>query len=348
MITSIIGDVLLRELPAALAAGVKSGEYQVYGSIIRSISSGRIVGHLQETGGLSKLPGLLGAGPLAPLKLLSDGVQIVQNEQIKESLAGLEAGMAQLQELDVANLALGAAGLGVSVAGFAILGRKIEGVKRDISKLGERIEAIGAQVNELHLEVVERDMDRLDATALALDEGWRLTPSAAERHWQDVAQESLQVAIAFERRARWLLAKGPSEVETAEPMLAAHSMAISLRVAAWAAASEEEAALNAAAQGSKATFELTGRIGHADIAVARLEKEKGLQAGTAEWGTALTRAKQLTLPLATRLREREAAAATRAAPLADAAGRGLRLRDWMATAREESDVPLLVMIPVSA
>jgi len=108
MIASLLGGVLLREVPEALLVGVKSGQYSVYGSIIKSVSNGQIVGHLQEAGGLSKLAGMFGSGPLG---LLAGGVQMVQNEQIKSGIGRLEAGMGMLQSLGVANLALGAAGI---------------------------------------------------------------------------------------------------------------------------------------------------------------------------------------------------------------------------------------------
>jgi hypothetical protein len=43
---STTGAVLLREVPEHILAGVRLGDFKVYGSIIRSLRSGRIVGHL--------------------------------------------------------------------------------------------------------------------------------------------------------------------------------------------------------------------------------------------------------------------------------------------------------------
>ena len=171
MIGGLIGDVFLRQVPDTLTFGVYSGKYQVFGSIIRSVANGRIVGHLQEAGGLGKVAGLVGSGPLAPLKLAAEGIKIVQNEQIKAGIGQLQAGVETLQHLQIASLALGAAGIGVSVVGFAILGRKIDRVREDVSALGDRIGLLSAEVKALRRDLVEADLRKLKSLSEAMDEG---------------------------------------------------------------------------------------------------------------------------------------------------------------------------------
>lgn len=264
---SLLGGVLLREVPEALLVGVKSGQYSDYGSIIKSVSNGQIVGHLQEAGGLSKLAGMSGSGPLG---LLAGGVQMVQNEQIKSGIGRIEVGMGMLQSLGVANLALGAAGIGVSVAGFAVVSRKIDHVKKAVETLADRMDVLSIEVRAVRQDLVAADLDDLRALAWAMDEGWKLGDSAAERRWRGVATDALRLSARFERHAARILEAGSIALPAADPMLDGLSLAGSLRVASLAAAGEVRAAHDAANEGARDIDTLTGRIGHADLAKAKL------------------------------------------------------------------------------
>lgn len=343
MIAGLIGNVLLRSVPSAFAAGVDSGQYQVYGSIIRSVADGRIVAHLQEAGGLSKLMGLISAGPAAPLKFAADGIQIYQNHQIKSGIDRLQAGMGMLNQLGVANLALGAVGIGVSVAGFAIVSAKIDRVRAEVEKLGDRIDAVGSKVDALQQDLISSDLDDLRALAWNMDEAWNLGDSAAERRWHDVAGAAPRLAARFERRAGRLLAEGPAALTSAEPLLDALSLAGSLRVSALAAAGEHRAAREAAGEGARVVDTLTGKLGLSDLVRDQVRRWEATP-GTPEWGHAIDRATEIATPLAARLRAREAAAATRAAPLTTLAAKGVSAREWMAAAHEEAEAPLLLML----
>lgn len=347
MIGGLIGSVFLRQAPDALVIGLRTGEYQVFGSLIKSTLDGRIVGHLQEAGGLGKLAGLVGSGPLAPVKLLTEGVKIVQNEQIKAGIGQLQAEMATLQHLQVAGLALGAAGIGVSVVGFAILGRKIDRVREDISALGDRIDLASAEAKAVRRDLVEADLRKLKSLSEAMDEGWLLSPASAERQWHGVAEEASYLAIAFEQRSGRLLDNGATGLPEAEPMLDALSLAAGLHVAARAAAGEERAAHAAVAKGARAVETLTGRLGVADLAREQV-RVWSVEPGTAEWGHALGRATETARPIVSVMREREAAAATRGATLSEMDRRGVRARDWMEAARDAQDSEVLVMQPLEA
>lgn len=343
MIAALLGDAVLRQIPAALAAGVQSGQYQVYGSIIKSCSTGQIIGHLQETSGLAQLAGGLPVTPAGAIAgLAMGGIQIAQNEQIKSGLVQVQAGLQALQQLGIANLALGAAGIGVSVAGFAVLGRKIDAVKQEVAALSDRIDRVGAIVEDLRRDLVQSDLDRLRTAALAMDEAWSLGPMAAERQWHLVAEESLQLSVFFERRARELLAAVPEGLALSEPMLDAFAMALGLRVAARIAAGEDRAAQIVAIEGARSLMRLTGQIGLADLALP-LARRSGVKQATAEWGKALAEATEQVRSEITRIREREAAAATRAAPLLELERRQIKARDWLAAAREEKDSPILLL-----
>jgi len=74
---------------------------------------------------------------------------------------------------------------------------------------------------------------------------------------------------------------------------------------------------------------LTGRIGLADLARYQVDCD-AVAAGSPEWALALTKASEAARPLARKLREREAALATRIAPLLTLEGHGLTPRESLA------------------
>jgi hypothetical protein len=65
---------------------------------------------------------------------------------------------------------------------------------------------------------------------------------------------------------------------------------------------------------------------------------------TQEWRSALEGAIVEVAPSAERLRQREASAATLGAPLKELEERGIPARDWLAAARQEEDVPVVLMM----
>lgn len=344
MMAGLVGSIFLREVPRALAAGVASGEYSVYGSIIRSGTTGRIVGHLQETSGLTHLVNAVGPTPLGAAAQFATGVvQIAQNEQIKTGISHLELGLDALHQLGVAQLALGATGIGVSVAGFAVISRKIDGVKAAVDGLAGKIEFVGGKIEALRADAIASELDDVRGLARLMDEGWRHGGELGTRRWHKVAEEAPRLSARFERRAGALLSEGVAALPTAEPMLDALALVGSLRVAGLAALGEISAAQSAAAEQASAIEALTGRIGAADIARSSLSAW-GVQPGIDHWPEASERARADASLTARRLRDREAAAVTRAAAMPLLERKAIHPRDWLAAAREEGEVPLLLMV----
>jgi hypothetical protein len=342
MIAGLLGDVLLRQIPAALSAGIKSGEYQVYGSIIRSVSSGRIVAHLQETGGVGGL--LESAASVSPLSLLTSGVQIVQSEQVKAGIRHVQMGIDQLQLLAFADLALSGLGIGISIAGFLRVCAKLDRLERQLDELKDGLGELSEQVQALHERMVARDFVTLRAAAKDMDEIWLLdSEAAASMRWHNLARSLIDLCELFSWSAASILAKGPGALQAAEPHLDALALASGLRVASLAAAGEERAAQFAALACSREMETLTGAIGTANLVRERL-RQANVCMGTPEWSSALKIAAAEATPTAARLRQREASAATLGAPLRELEERGIRARDWLAAARQEEDVPLLLMM----
>ena len=153
-------------VPAKFQAAVEAGQVARYGAILKNETTGRIVGHLQETGALRKLvhAGLsVGGGPLNT----ATGIYgIVQNEQIKSRLDAMQAMMGSLQSLNIASLALSAVGIGVTVASTMMTLQSLRALKTDLLRIEETIERIPAALNINSLidvlVAIETQLERID------------------------------------------------------------------------------------------------------------------------------------------------------------------------------------------
>lgn len=365
MINLLLGQVLLREVPRHLAAGVTSGQYQIYGSIIRKTMNGQIVGALQEAAPLAaellKLnPAMLNPVTMAVTTgadLAMKAAQLTQGEvvrrevvrveggvgRLEQGLGRLEGRVAALNQLGVANLAMSAAGIGISVAGFALLANRIDGVKRAVDGLTSQMETISTKIDAVRQDLIDADFSELRALARALDEGWLLTEAAAQNRWLDVSYMALSIEDRFVSRARHLLEQGASGYLLADPMLDAISMTGGIRVAALSATDNTVAAKMASADNARTVEQLTGNIGLADLARQQLTTADP-SPGSQDWTLAMAAANEATRPLVKKIRDREAAVATRAAPLFMLEDKGIRPREWLEAVREEKEAPVLLMM----
>lgn len=337
----MITALLLREIPELLAAGVNSGEYKVYGSIIRSVANGRIVGHLQETSGLANLAGKALSGGVPGLGIAVDlaghTVSYVQNEQIKAALS-------VVQNLQIANLAVSAAGIGVSVAGFAVLAAKIGRVEAKVEALGDRLDAIARGVESLKRDRLAEDFTRLRTAAQMLDEAWLLSDPLPQ--WRQVGEEAIFLSNQFERRALELLDGNPDPI-AAEPFLEALAFASSARVQARLASGEDAVARKAAEEGALSLMRAGDRLRLGQAAVAGA-LEQPAPVGSQDWSEALDAKAAALRESVAAIRAREAAAVGSALTLEELDRQGIRGRAWLEKARAETEVPLLFLPPLGA
>lgn len=336
-----LGDVLLREIPASLIAGVQAGELKVYGSIIRSLSTGQIVGHLQETSALSNIAalpfgGVPGAGTLVDIG--GHAVSYVQNEQIKAALS-------VVQGLQVANLALGAVGIGVSVAGFAIIARKIAGLEAKLDAYGAQIGRIAKGVDLLLAQRVADDLVHLRTLAAQMDEAWSLRNP--EHQWQQVAREAQLLGARFQQRLERLGGEGELEPIAGEPLLDAYALASATRVSARLAAGDDAAARNAANEGAHLLADFGQAFALDQIVLRQMETLK-VEPGSERWTKTLATEIEAVRPMIERVRSREASAAATGITLAELQSHGVVGREWLEAARTEVEAPLLLWIPEAA
>lgn len=328
----IISNILLRSIPEHLLSGVSSGQLEVLGSIIRSTSTGKVVAHLQEA---APLANLLARSPLdlvtAPLDLAAQAIQIGQNEQIK-------AGISALRELQTAGLVLNAASIGISVAGFAMLNRKIDALQADIGAVHSALDGIDSKLDALCEERWERDRQSLMTLAEKLDESWFMTDGGGEL--ADIANEAHSLANQFHWNAEQALERELMYL-VAVPTIEAFALASSIRVTARLAMDEHKAALEASFVSTEKLSALIGSMKPTKAVILELQSKSELF-GTPQWTAMLEeQRRRLIFPVA-RLRSMETSSAASAVTIESLVKDGISGRGWLEAAGTEEHSPLLV------
>ena len=123
------------DLPAKMAAGLANGDFVRNGGVIQN-QAGQVVMWLKETPGATGItPNVLGS--VDPTGILKLGLQGVDSAVTHKRLTALGTQVTQLQNLAVLTSATSILTLGVSVAGFAIISKKLkklEGRLKDVQK----------------------------------------------------------------------------------------------------------------------------------------------------------------------------------------------------------------------
>lgn len=132
-------EILARALSSApeIIAGIQSGFYTVWGGVVRiaqgNPGGGQIVGHLQFPG--------------------DAGQASEQIAGLQQALSGAQESLGVLQNLQYANLALSGLNLAVSVAGFAIVCKKLNGISEQLQQQSEKLDLLA----ELALDAKARE-----------------------------------------------------------------------------------------------------------------------------------------------------------------------------------------------
>ena len=350
--------------------GIKTGNLQIVGSVVRHAAGplkGKIHSYLQETGllgGIVQSVGGVGStfvktsvstgNPIAGTAMASAQLASslggnVQNEIIRRGVSRVEgkvdalaAGMETLSKMGVANLAVGATGIGVALVGFGIMNARLSHIEEKLASLADGTDRILAAIERIRQDQLAAEFSSLRSQVNLFEEAWLMTDLArAAQVWLDVAQATRPHQDRFEDRARELLFMMPPEFALADPMIDALALAGGLRVACLMACNESAAASVAASENARQIESIAGGIGKADLVMACLPA--GIDQASQEWDEALKKAEKEASPIVASWRQREAVAATRGAPLAQLERNGLTPREWLAAARGDKDEPLLLL-----
>jgi len=178
--------IFLRAVPPEVVEGVTSGIYKITGSVVREVSSGRGVAFLQETSVFQSLFGsaLQGVGAtlqsgFSPLGLMA----VIQNQQIKSRLTEVQSTLAILQNLQIGTLAVSGLGLGVSVAGFAVMLKRLKGIEAHLGTIESKVDRITIDRRSDDLRMIFADVGtQLDAVDTLSARSNKVSSAEAAEH----------------------------------------------------------------------------------------------------------------------------------------------------------------------
>ncbi len=174
------------DVPAEFLPHVLSGNYVRYGAILKDVSTGQIVGHLKEVGGLTT--GLPGAA-IFP--------QLVQSAQ----LAHIQQTLNALKLVATVGAVASVASLGVSIAGFAVVAHKLRRIEGKIDQLANELGCIRDCIKELGTNSDALTLAKIDVAAEQLN---LAITSSDETRWRGRAEEAI-LLFSQMRRLNWRL-----------------------------------------------------------------------------------------------------------------------------------------------
>jgi hypothetical protein len=151
-------------IPEQFLPAVLSGQAVRYGCILKDVATGQIIGHLKELAGLSQL---LSGIPIHPL--LTGAAAVAQAGQWIDThmqLRQIRQALDHLQLVSSIGAVASVAGLGVSVAGFAIVWKRLQRLEQNLNRAMDQLRA---EVERLHLKIDLLSMAELTMASQQLD-----------------------------------------------------------------------------------------------------------------------------------------------------------------------------------
>lgn len=139
---------ILFDIPASFLTGIESGQLIRYGGILKDVSTGQIVGHLQETGALQKV---LQAGFSLDPTGITGLIGIAQNAAVSSKLNAMQTMMGSLQTLQIASLASSVVGIGVTAASAAMILNRLNEIDNTLAGIENAISSLPSKWREMDI-----------------------------------------------------------------------------------------------------------------------------------------------------------------------------------------------------
>jgi hypothetical protein len=221
----VIKDFLFK-IPETYLSGVQSGDLIRFGSILKDAGTGRIVGHLQETGIGQQMLSTALRGMSSPLSLVPDIAQTVMSYRALGKLNEIKDAINVLQSLQIATLGISAVGVGVSIGGFIYLKSRLE-------KVDSKIEEVLHLIRDGKAATLRARYSRLKALVASCIQANSL--SNPDYEYARIAEE-LAIEAAFYEEELLHLTKSSSNIDLqafgqlTQRLMLANSLRIDCRV----------------------------------------------------------------------------------------------------------------------
>lgn len=259
--------------PSQFLALVESGDVIRYGAILKDAASGRIVAHMQQTGFLEGLlsttSSLLPINPFSPISAVSSlganfqlyrlDAKIEQSLQLMQGFAGMQ----------LANLALAGLGLGVSVAGFAMIKSRLNEVSLKIDTLTDVVRSGFEEQRLRELRDLESDLDgQLDHA----EEAWEHSDGGT-RVWTRVADRLNDMVYRYPKLIEQHLRELTHDPQTLAYLLERYRVLAQTRIECLILNNEMMSARDFARRFSQKTNELLNDVTPLEFARARIARD---------------------------------------------------------------------------
>jgi hypothetical protein len=266
------------EIPDRFLVAVANGAMRRIGTTLRDDATGRIAGFLQETGRFQRTVGTGGPGGV----ILSAG-QLASSIYANVQLSQMKSMLAALQMLNVASLAASAVGIGVNVAGFALVLGRLDQIDKGIDAAAQEVRLTRKVAERIDVLVATRDRAKMEALLQEGEDAWLRSdpvqvwkelegPLFAEQvYWQALLMGKASPPLF--RDPRFTLEEAVAAYETVLVLASAHIHTLLL-------IEEEKLARHRAAEFRRWNDQLIFDLRAIDLATARsddLAKKEGMR-----------------------------------------------------------------------
>lgn len=323
------------DVPAQFFAAEQLGNVVRFGAILKDADTGRIVGHMQETGLLSKLASVPANSFLSPVDAASSLASNYQLYRVDQKVAALQEMVSGVASMQLANLAIAGLGVGISVAGFAVIKSRIERVENRLEGLEALVRSEFARSRMNDLKELEADLNgQLDHA----EEGWQT--ARGNRIWTRVADKLNDMVYRYPSLIEEQLAASQPDLRILGYLLERYRVLGATRVECLVLTGELDSARDFSMRFMDKTHGMLTPVGPMDLAKRRAgDRATDLLERQAVLEAELGQARQFTAAV----REFQDLSASRPILIESLIDRRINGRDYIEQLRDEREAPVVVL-----
>lgn len=318
------------DIPLKYAQGLADGSLQRIGTIIKDDATGRIVGHVQETGLTSKLlEGFIGS-PFSPLQTISSMGANFQLAHITNLLNIMKT-------LQYFNIGVSVIGIGVSAIGFVMMNQKLNKMQNSLDKLSNEV-AIGFA--ELHSTRLREHFSNVAGLVEQAEQAYHL--SKPEKEWLLISSLLANESAFFRGELEHYLKLNSFSEDIFYPLLQSFMTCSSARVECLMLAGEIGSAKEVAANHSKDCRQMFEPLTPSSLA----NKSLNVEVSDYQITYQLTKKIKETSLIINGLRDITDASSTKPLLLDYLIAKGINGREYIESINNNENEPILIL-PVS-